>query len=188
MKNLSDEDIIRQIKNNDQTAFRIFIERYERTVAATVINMLGPCAEADDVGQEVFIRFYRNVGQFKGTSAVSTYLTRIAINLSLNELKRRKIRTLRYVFFKQESDQPDPIYNQAADSDADKSDHNNLVHKALQYLDMKLRAVVVLRLIEGYDTRETADILQIPQGTVLSRLSRGQERLKEILIKLGYKS
>lgn len=90
MKNLNDEQIIQLIKKNDQQAFRILIDRYEKKVAATVINMLGYTDEADDVGQEVFIRFYNNIHQFKGTSSLGTYLIRIAINLSLNELKRQK--------------------------------------------------------------------------------------------------
>ena len=56
----------------------------------------------------------------------------------------------------------------------------------MQKVESKLRSVLVLRMIEGYDTRETAEILEIPQGTVLSRLSRGQQKFKKVLIKLGY--
>lgn len=187
MKNLNDEQIIQLIKKNDQQAFRILIDRYEKKVAATVINMLGYTDEADDVGQEVFIRFYNNIHQFKGTSSLGTYLTRIAINLSLNELKRQKIRNLRFYFWgSKEGD--DERTNEIADSTnfENKSDANNLVKIALQKVESKLRSVLVLRMIEGYDTRETAEILEIPRGTVLSRLSRGQQKLKEVLIKLGY--
>lgn len=187
MKNLSDEQIIQLIKKNDQKAFKELIDRYEKKVAATVINMLGNTDEADDVGQEVFIRFYNNIFQFKGTSSLGTYLTRIAINLSLNELKRRKIKSMRFDFWN--SSNPEEIKsNEIADTNRfeNKSDAKNLVQKALLKVDSKLRSVIVLRMIEGYDTHETAEILEIPQGTVLSRLSRGQEKLKTILIQLGY--
>ncbi len=74
----------------DEEAFRCLVERYEGAVAATVIGMLGPGGEVDDVGQEVFVRFYRALDRFRGDSSLKTYLTRIAINLSLNELKRRR--------------------------------------------------------------------------------------------------
>ena len=187
MKNLNDEQIIQLIKKNDQQAFRILIDRYEKKVAATVINMLGNTDEADDVGQEVFIRFYNNIHQFKGTSALGTYLTRIAINLSLNELKRQKIRNLRFYFWTSKEEDEERTHEIVDSTNFEnKSDANDLVKIALQKVESKLRSVLVLRMIEGYDTRETAEILEIPQGTVLSRLSRGQQKLKDVLIKLGY--
>jgi len=188
LKNLSDEELLTLIKKNDKLAFRILIERYEKSVAATVINMLGYSDEADDVGQEVFIRFYQNINQYQGNSSLKTYLTRIAINLSLNELKRRQLRNLRFIFWNRSTDDEDDKTMQIADpTDVEsKRDAANLVQKALQKIEIKLRSVIVLRLIEGYDTRETAEILEIPQGTVLSRLSRGQEKLKTVLIELGY--
>jgi RNA polymerase sigma-70 factor, ECF subfamily len=187
LKNLNDEQLINLIKRNDQLAFKVLIDRYEKKVAATVINMLGNTDEADDVGQEVFIRFYNNIHQFKGTSSLGTYLTRIAINLSLNELKRQKIRNLRFYFWNGK-EEDDERTQEIADSTnfENKSDAANLVNMALQKVEANLRSVLVLRMIEGYDTRETAEILEIPQGTVLSRLSRGQQKLKEILLKLGY--
>ncbi len=187
MKNLDDEQIIQLIKKNDQQAFRILIDRYEKKVAATVIHMLGNTTEADDVGQEVFIRFYQNIHQFKGASSLGTYLTRIAINLSLNELKRQKLRNLRFYFWgNKDTDEERTFEIKDTSNFENKSDVNNLVQMALQKIETKLRSVIVLRMIEGYDTRETAAILEIPQGTVLSRLSRGQQKLKEVLLKLGY--
>ena len=188
MKDLNDEQIIQLIKKNDQQAFRILIDRYENKVAATVIHMLGNTPEADDVGQEVFIRFYQNINQFRGISALGTYLTRIAINLSLNEIKRQKIRNMRYYFWGNKEEDDTKKANEFIDTTnyQDNSDTRNLIQKGLQKLEVNLRSVVILRMIEGYDTRETAEILEIPQGTVLSRLSRGQQKLKEVLLKLGY--
>lgn len=90
MGSLSDEKLIEAILAGNDNAFKEIVRRYEARVAATVFGMLGKCAEAEDVGQETFIRFYNSLKNFRGDSAVGTYLTRIAINLSLNELKRRK--------------------------------------------------------------------------------------------------
>ncbi|RMH54101.1 MAG: sigma-70 family RNA polymerase sigma factor, partial [Bacteroidetes bacterium] len=90
----SDETLVARARQGDEQAFRNLVERYESTVAATVIGMLGAGPEAEDVGQETFIRFYRALHQFRGEAAVGTYLTRIAINLSLNALKRRRRRRL----------------------------------------------------------------------------------------------
>lgn len=150
------------------------------------MGMLGPVVEADDVAQEVFIRFYQALDNFRGESQVSTYLSRIAINLSLNELKRRQRQQKRFLFW-QRGDQhmPDPVDEH---TDPQRSEDQEMVHKALQYVEEEFRAVIVLRLLEGYSVKETADLLNIPMGTVASRLARGLDRLKEVLTKLGMRA
>ncbi len=146
-------------------------------MAATVIGMLGYSPEADDVGQETFVRFYQSLHKFRGESSVGTYLTRIAINLSLNEIKRRRRR--RELHMSKEDEKMENI--------PDHSDRKNLkelkkiVHTGIQKLDPKHRSIIVLRLIQGYTTQETAQILSLPVGTVLSRLARAQMQLKKIL-------
>src|SRR4249920_891748 len=86
----SDADLMALARSGDDRAFAVLVERYEGAVAAVVIGMLGAGDDADDVGQETFIRFYRSLGSFRGESSTKTWLQRIAINLSLNALKRRK--------------------------------------------------------------------------------------------------
>lgn len=158
-------------------AFEQLVKRYESQVAATVIAMLGKSEAADDVGQEVFIRFYKALHQFRGESGLGTYLTRMAINLSLNELKRRKRRQ----FFFTSSDEDIKELTHNPDEIIIKNEKQELVQSAIQKLEPSFRAVIVLRLIDGYSTEETAEILSIPVGTVLSRLSRAQKKLKKLL-------
>lgn len=162
---------------------RTLIDRYEGKVAATVIGMLGYSPEAEEVGQDVFVRFFRSIERFRGDSALSTYLTRIAINLCLTELQKRKRRQI-FRFFSRDDDSPEM---QIPDHGLNQNqrDTQALVQRALQSLDPDFRAVVVLRMIEGYSTKETAELLNIPSGTVLSRLARGQKKLKVILEQLG---
>ena len=142
-----------------------------------MIGMLGHCTEAEDIGQEVFIRFYKALDKFRGDSSVGTYLTRIAINLSLNEIKRRKRRRNRFVDNPEESiaDYPD------SGPSLKRNDTKDIVQKAIQKLEPKFRSVVVLRLLDGYTAQETARILKLPLGTILSRLARAQIKLKEML-------
>jgi len=173
---VTDAQVISDVLDGNDSAFRILVQRYESQVASTVIGMLGHCPESDDVGQETFIRFYNALSNFRGDAQVGTYLTRIAINLSLNELKRRKRKFS--LFIKQDESTPEL---------ADKSDNiesnsiKELVNTGLEKLEPGFKAVIVLRLIDGYSTAETAKILKLPQGTVLSRLSRAQSKLKDIL-------
>jgi RNA polymerase sigma-70 factor (ECF subfamily) len=129
------------------------------------------------VGQETFIRFYKGLKAFRRESSVSTYLVRIAINLSLNELKRRKRRPSPF-----SQTNPGTIFD-IPDEKAEKllSEDKRVVERALQKLKPEFRAVIVLRLLDGYSTQETAQILGVPAGTVLSRLARAQEKLRELL-------
>ncbi len=183
LKDTPDDQLIAQTLAGNQQAFGVLVRRYERQVAATVLGMLGNCTEAEDVGQETFVRFYKALASFRGDSTVGTYLTRIAINLSLNELKRRKRHRSFFFFLSSndtEKDQPE-LHLPDPTLQHQQYENNETVLKALQLLDEKLRSVAVLRLIEGYSTKETADLLNIPLGTVLSRLSRAQEKLRQII-------
>ncbi len=177
---VTDHELIKQAREGNSKAFEELVIRYESQVAATVIGMLGRCEAAEDVGQEVFIRFYKVLNRFRGESTLGTYLTRIAINLSLNELKRRKRRQF---FFRNTEDDLNGAAINPDDSNA-KNELKELVQNAIQRLEPMFRTVVVLRLIEGYSTQETAEILNVPLGTVLSRLSRAQKKLKYLLIPL----
>jgi len=177
--NVSDIDLLHRVKNGDQYAYTVIVERYRKQVAKTVFGMLGNTAEADDVGQDVFIRFYHSIDGFRGESSLGTYLTRIAINLSLNELKRRKRKA--FFFFQKEDGSHMEIDVEDETRMDEEHDNNELVEKALSELEPKFRTVVILRLIQGYSTRETAEMLDLPQGTVLSRLARAQDKLKEVI-------
>ena len=167
-----DEELIAEAKNGEMNSFKTLVERYEGKVAGVVKSMLGNNEEAVDVGQEVFIRFYESLDKFKGESSLGTYLIRIAINLSLNEIKRMKRRAS---FFQ-------PLETGYHVKSTDKSsDIKEVVNFEIAKLDSEFRLVVSLRMIEGYSTEETAEILGIPLGTVLSRLTRAQKKLKIVL-------
>ncbi len=146
-------------------------------MAATVIGMLGHCTEAEDIGQETFIRFYKSLDKFRGESSISTYLIRIAINLSLNEIKRRQ-RRRKHISDNLE-DGMDNIPGKTVSKN--RSETREIVNQAIQKLEPKFRSVLVLRLILGYTSQETAKLLKLPMGTVLSRLTRAQMKLKDIL-------
>lgn len=177
---LNEQELVRAAKNGNKNAFKELIKKYEHQVAATVIGMLGNCLEAEDVGQETFIRLYQSLDKFRGEASLGTYLTRIAINLSLNELKRRQQKRGR--FFSRADEALESIPNKK--NQKQRKELKDIVHMGIRKLDPKYRTVVVLRLIDGYSTQETAQILKLPVGTVLSRLARAQMKLKEILTPL----
>jgi len=182
----TDAELIANARAGDDRAFAVLVDRYERAVAATVVGMLGPGDDADDVGQETFIRFHRALGSFRGESSLKTYLVHIAMNLSLNALKRRRRSVLRFVSRDSESDDGDPLVDLpeprvGPEGDVDSKELQLLVRAAVRRLGEKHRSVVVLRLFHEYSTKETADILGVPEGTVLSRLSRAMKELESLL-------
>ena len=172
----SENILIEKAKKGDMTAFRKLTERFEKPVSAVVISFLGKTEESENIAQDVFIKFYFNIHKFKGKSSLKTYLVRIAINLSLNELKKQKRMKSREIDIDEsmkEFESEIPVQ--------DEFDKKEAIELALSKLPPEQRSVVVLRLIEGYSTKETAELLKIPEGTVLSRLFRGQQAMKELL-------
>lgn len=179
----TDQALVDRAREGDRKAFRELVEKYQHQVARTVVSMLGPSSDVDDVVQDVFLRCYETIGRFRGEASFSTYLKKIAMNKSLDVLRRRK----RFLgrFISKDDDQAGlPERSSDARVDREKLERAASVHAAIAKLPDKQRAVVVLRLIEGYSTEETASILDIAYGTVLSRLSRAQQRLKELLAPL----
>jgi RNA polymerase sigma-70 factor, ECF subfamily len=173
MEQPRDEVLIGKSMDGDMAAFKMLVIRHEGKVAGVVRSMLGATPEAEDVGQEVFIRFYDSLSKFRGDAQVSTYLVRIAINLSLNELKRKKRTSSRFT----------TMEAAAGKSAEDMIDLNEQLKYEFARLEPDFQAVATLRLIEGYSTEETSEILGIPLGTVLSRLARAQQKLRVALTK-----
>ena len=173
--------LVKAALEGDKTAFGEIVERYRKMVARTVKGMLGDSVYSEDIGQEVFIKLYYSLPDFRGDSKLSTYIQRIAVNLTLNEIKRRK----RFFSMFSQKGNNEMYEFEVPDHDThERRDAVELVNKALQAMDPKFRIVVTMRMLQGYSTKETAEILDLPLGTVLSRLSRAQEQLKNILQKL----
>lgn len=177
---VSDSDLISRARSGDELAFRQIVDRYEPVVAATVIAMLGRGDDAEDVGQETFIRFYRALNDFREESSLKTYLVRIAMNLSLNALKRRRRGALRFIS-RDQREEPVPEVAVAPEADVERNERVMLVQRAVEALGPKHQPIVVLRMIQNLSTKETAAALGIPEGTVLSRLSRATKELARTL-------
>lgn len=180
--NVTDDiELVKAALDGNKNAFGEIVERYRRMVARTIKGMLGDSVYAEDIGQEVFIKLYHSLSEFRGDSKLSTYIQRIAVNLTLNEIKRRK---RFFTMFSQKGNNEMYEFEVPDHDTQDRRDAREIVDKALNSLDPKFRVIVTMRMLQGYSTKETAEVLNLPLGTVLSRLSRAQEQLKDILKKL----
>lgn len=174
----TDLELLEKSKEGDELAFRQIITRNQDAVAGICMGMLKDKNDAEEIGQKTFIRFYSSMDKFKGKSQLQTYITRIAINLCLNELKRRKRWFNRYRSLEASDAQ--------RASEFSNKDIEDLVHVALNKLRPDDKLVIVLRSLEGYSIKETSELMGIKEGTVMSKLSRATKKLKIELEKLGY--
>ncbi len=171
---------LEQARGGDESAFERLVQRHEGRVAATVIGMLGSGMDAEDVGQEVFIRLHANLHRFRGEAQLGTWLTRVAINRCLDRLRSRQGVLGRWLGLEpSELGSLEPRLS--GEEVLDARERSRLVQDAVRRLKPAWRAVVVLRLLQGYSTLETAELLGLPKGTVLSRLARGSQKLREEL-------
>ena len=177
----SEKELVRASLEGDKTAFGEIVSHYQGMVARTVKGMLGDSVFAEDIGQEVFINLYHSLKEFRGEAKLSTYIQKIAINLTLNEIKRRK---RFFSMFSQKANNEMYEFEIADHDGEEKREASEIVNKALLAMEPKFRAILTMRMLQGYSTKETAEILNLPIGTVLSRLSRAQEQIRNILKKL----
>lgn len=152
---------------------------YERTAITTyrlVVRIVGR-TDAEDVLQQVYLKAFSTIDQFCGQSRIQTWLYRIAVNESLQHLRRGRRKASVPLEFEPMDDAP---------HHEDSHDEAELLERALARLDPDLRAVFVLREVEQLSYRELAETLHIAEGTVASRLNRARTLLKQHLTELGW--
>jgi RNA polymerase sigma-70 factor (ECF subfamily) len=183
----SDEDLFLQFQRGDDEAFVHLVRRYKHRLTNFVYRHLGELDEAADVVQDTFVRVYSNRHTFKPGGRFTTWLYRIALNLSTSEL-RRQTRRRRYL-------KDGSLVDYAvAEPGGDPLDHTRrpdrltesvltfeLVQSALLRLSPPLREVLILREIENMSYEEIVEITGIELGTVKSRISRGRSQLQRYL-------
>ena len=167
-------------------AYEILLQRYQQPVYNLVYRLMNDPSDASDIVQEVFLKVFKNIGSFRGNSSLKTWVYRIAVNEAYNHRRWFSRHQRREVALG-----PEEGLRTYADSLADNSrtpfdqaaDHETfaLVEAALEKLNPKFRAVVVLRDIEGLSYEEIAAVLDVSIGTVKSRILRGREALRKIL-------
>jgi len=184
---VSDEELVRRVQKGNSVAFEELVRRYERKVYNIAYRILGNEEEAVEALQDTFLRAYRFIPRFRFKSSFYTWLYRIATNVSLTRLRRRKAQetvsldepvknTDDLVF-----DLPDT--GQTPEQAFQQKRLREKLQEAVKSLPEDYRAVVILRDIEGLSNEEVSKILKISIPAVKSRLHRGRLALREKLVK-----
>jgi RNA polymerase sigma-70 factor, ECF subfamily len=170
--------LVDRSRRGDTRAFDQLMEASQDRIYHLAYRITGNHADAQDAAQDAFVKAYRSLGAFRGHSTFSTWLHRIAVNAAMDIVRRRVPRI------------PDPLEVAAPGGDplADGAEHIEIqqrIHRAIAALPVEQRMVVVLRDIQGWAYEEIAKIVQVPIGTVRSRLARGREALRLALADLA---
>ena len=180
---VTDEELIARFQQGDQQAFDILVHRYKDQLLNFVYRFVGNRNDAEDIVQETFLRVYKNKHYYKEIAKFSTWIYTIAGNLAKTELRKRKRRKLFSVsnFMNEEKDYEIPDEDKNPELEVDGTIKDDIIQKAIEKLPPKFKEVILLRDVQGFSYEEISQILNIPLGTVKSRVNRGRLKLQEDL-------
>ena len=172
----TDAELVRRIRDGDETAFRELIDRHADALYGLACTVLGSATDAEDVLQETFLGAFRRISAFEGRSSVKTWLTRILLNHA-SKLRRSK-RVRRAMSLDEQITVGPADQRLAVASPAAAVESRVDVNAMLQVLSPEHREILVLRELRQMSYDEIAQTLHIPRGTVESRLHRARQELK----------
>lgn len=187
---ISDQDqksfSLEALRDGDRAEFARLVEAYSPMIYRLGLKMLNNPQDAEDILQETFIKAYRHIGNFDGRSSVSTWIYRIATNEALMSIRRKRPVTISFdvpSVYDTEPQEPLQIVDWCClpEDEFLTSEGRARLDEAANRLPTSLRVVFILRDIEGLSTRETAEVLEISEMAVKTRLSRARLRLREDL-------
>lgn len=168
-------DEVAAAQRGDRDAQRHLYESSHQSVYRLMVRMVG-VQDAEDLMQRVFLQAFRKLGQFSGQAAFGTWLYRLAVNEALQYLRHAR----RWKHHTLDWEPADESHH------SEDGEHKELVERALAQVDPELRAIFVLREVEGMSYGDIAEALRIPEGTVGSRLNRVRRELQHHLMEMGY--
>lgn len=183
MQMQDEQRTVRKAAQGDAQAFEQLMRAHEGRMYAVSLRMCGNREDALDCTQEAMLRIYRAMGNFKGQSSFATWVYRITMNTCLDELRRRKVRTsssldaLLDAGWSPSDDEDTPERHSIA------SEQRRTLEQAIAGLPEDMRAAIVLRDVQGFSYDEIATMLSANVGTIKSRISRGREKLREVLMR-----
>ena len=185
-----DLTLVKRVRSGDQRAFRTLVERYQRKIYSVALGMLKDKEEAMDVSQEAFVKVYKYLDHFKGDASFYTWLYRITVNICIDVMRRRGSGRHEHVEFDETvAANLDEANIGALGSRLGTNPQKAALRKelavkiqeALQEVPEKHRAILLLREVEGMSYEDLSRTLEIPKGTVMSRLFHARAKVQKIL-------
>jgi RNA polymerase sigma-70 factor (ECF subfamily) len=177
----SDEVLIERVKKGDCEAFNPLVERYKLPLYKVVYRMVFNRDDAEDLVEEAFIKAYRAIARFKTGRPFFSWLCKIAVNNAINYIKKEKrgrTQSIEGMEHRLVAQKGNPVAMTKEKMLKEK------VCMAMAQLPDDYRAILALKVEEEFSYEEISKILKIPKGTVMSRLARARQRLKELFEKM----
>jgi RNA polymerase sigma-70 factor (ECF subfamily) len=189
LRTLEDHELAAQACDGHERAYRELLERYERPVFSLVFRMVRDRSMAEDLAQEAFVRAFQAIGSYNPSYKFSSWLFKIANNLTIDHLRKRKLDTVSIHGSPHadsaESEERTRITLESTGEDPEAFTENrelgSQIEEAIAQLRPEYRTAVLLRHVEGYGYEEVAEIMDVPLGTAKTYIHRGRLRLKELL-------
>ena len=188
-KDLIDADalLVKKAQKGDIDAFETLVKKYEKTVYNMSCRMLSDKDEAMDAAQDVFLKVFKSIGNFKSEAKFSTWLYRICSNVCFDILRKRKDMYNMSIDDTIELDDGEMRMDLAAQSpgiedEIERAELKSLVSSAVEKLPDMHRTMIVLRDFKDLSYSQIAYILDIPEGTIKSRINRARKALRQLLV------
>lgn len=183
---MDEKHILARARRGDLAAFEELVRRNEKRVYAVALRSSGSPEDAADITQEVFLRAWRSIEDFRGDSGFSTWLFRITANLCVDFARHRQAQPqTQPLVGEDDAERPIPDTAPTPEEHLENSELGRELAAALDEISEEHRRIVLLRDVSGLSYTEIAEVLEISEGTVKSRLSRARIALRTILQKRG---
>lgn len=187
--NRDESSLVEACRAGRTDAYGELVARYQGRLYPMVLRLVGSREDALDVLQDAFVRGFEKLDQYRGGSSFYTWIYRIAVNLAMNRLRRRRFRRVLSLLdprgVRPAYDPPDESPSGAPSYEVERAEREAMVESALNSLEPDHRAVVILKDFEGRRYEEIGELLGIPVGTVRSRLHRARQQLRRRLLPLA---
>ena len=186
---MSDTEIINQLKQGNEAAFRKLVDNYQKLVVNTCYGMVHNREDAEDIAQDVFVEVYRNVEHFRADARLSTWLYRIAVNRSLNHIRDNK----KHKWFQSFENEVEAKNRQLMQVESSKSDQPEyemenkqraiILHEAINSLPENQKVAFTLNKYEELSYQEISEVMDMSVSSVESLLFRAKKNLQKKLHK-----